>query len=67
MDHLVESREYMVVRFGRENGPSGSSFLQLVREMVAWMMMGGTPSLLEMLVHGTAREAGKTGLGASGS
>ena len=57
----------MVVRLGREKGPWGSSFLQLEREMVAWMRMGGTPSLLEMLLHGRARELGKTGFGASGS
>ena len=57
----------MVVRLGREKAPSGSSFLQLERDIVAWMMMGGTPNLLEMLLHGRAREVGKTGFGASGS
>ena len=67
MDNLVESREKMVVRLGREKAPSGSIFLQLEREMVAWMMMGGSPSLLEMLLQGRAREVGKTGFGASGS
>ena len=57
----------MVVRLGRENAPSGSSFLQLERDMVAWMTIGGTPNLVEMLLHGRATEVGKTGFGASGS
>ena len=57
----------MVVRLGRENAPLGSSFLQLERDMVAWMTIGGTPNLVEMLLHGRATEVGKTGFGASGS
>ena len=67
MRYLVESREKMVVRLEREKGPSGSIFLQLDKEMVAWTMMGGKPSLCEMLLHGTARQVGRTGLGDSGS
>ena len=69
------------MRLGREKGPSGSVFLQLLREMVLWTMMGGMPSLeketvttiwtvaclLEILTHGTANEGGMEAQGWLGS
>ena len=67
MAHLVVSREKMVVRLESAKGPEGSIFLQLDREMVEWMMMGGMASLVETLVQGTASTSGRQGRGQEGS